>query len=643
MMMHRFFGGRAMSDFARRLVVLVGCWLIWGGIEGPAGAQSRPPVPEPAAETPQPVAGPGSASTPVPTSVPVPASVPAESVEPAAESASAPVPASAAVQPQEPIPAPVVEPPKPVVQPVGLLAEAIAARLASGLVPLDGLRPPDPGRLRQFYEARHYAAAWFSDAGSAGPALMPSVSVVRQVLANAESEGLSPLDYHPTAIQVRFGATDAARQAELDILLTDALMDYINDVHRGRLPPHVIAEEFALIPPTIDVVGTAVAALAAPDPAVFLAGMAPSQPSYIQLREILHKLRAVEQAGGWPRVPEGHSFSLGVKDPAVRVLRQRLAATGDLDARLPLTLVYDQAVKGAVQHFQARHGLEPNGLIHPETLMALNIGVSERITSIIANMERERWMPEDLGPRHVLVNIPGFDLKVIDNGTIALQMPVIVGTKIRRTPIFASSITSLILNPTWSVPTKLAREDILPKLRRDPNYLAEQHITLYDGSFSGGKVNPARIDWGTFTDINRFRLRQTPGIHNALGQVKFNIPNDFDVYLHDTPHREKFGKAVRTFSSGCVRVGQPIALADYLLADMPEWTPERRKQVLEKGETRMVTLHTPMPVYLLYRTAWVDAGGVVQFREDIYGRDAQVMHAIRRVSESVARSTGSAG
>jgi murein L,D-transpeptidase YcbB/YkuD len=577
---------------------------------GAAGAQTAPPVPEPAA-------------APVPATPAV--TVPGQAEAPAVS---------------EPVAAPAPAPPP--VQPVGPLAEAIAARLAAGLATLDVHRQPDLARLRQFYEGRSYAAAWFADTG-AGLTLLPAAQSLRQVTAGADADGLLPSDYHSAAIAARVEATDPARQAELDVLLTDALMDYAGDVHHGRVPPHSIAEEFALVPPAIDVAATATAALAASDLPSFLAGLAPNRPGYLGLKRALRTLRAIEAAGGWPRLSEDFELSPGAGNAAVRVLRRRLAVTGDLDAKLPVTPLYDQAVKAAVQRFQRRHGLEPDGVVRESTRAALNVGVAERIVSVIANMERERWMPDDLGPRRVLVNVPGFNLRAVADGKVVLEMPVIVGTRVRRTPIFGSQITSLIWNPTWSVPTKLAREDILPKLRRDPNYLAEQHIALYDGSFSGGRVNPARIDWETFRDINRFRLRQMPGAHNALGQVKFNIPNDFDVYLHDTPHREKFGKAVRTFSSGCVRVGNPMALADFVLADMPEWTEERRSQVLKKGETRLVTLRTPVPVYLLYQTAWVDDQGLIQFREDIYGRDAQVIQAIRRNAESVTRSIGTAG
>ena len=526
------------------------------------------------------------------------------------------------------------------VLPAGSLAEAIAARLGAGVQALDARRPVEGARVKRFYEQRGYAPAWFDGEGGA---LSPRVDVLRRVTAASEVDGLAPADYHPAAITARLAATDSAHRAELEVLLTDALIDYVGDLARGRFAPRTIASEFALVPPSFDAVGVAAAAVTASDMAVFLAAQAPARSSYKNLREALAVMRGQDKAGGWPKVPEGPKLEPGMVDATVKALRRRLAATGELDRALPITAVYDQPLKAAVIRFQERHGLPADGVIGTQSYQALNVSAAARVISIIANMERERWMPADLGRRYVLVNIPGFMLKVVEDGKAVVEMPVIVGTKVRRTPIFASEITSLIWNPTWSVPRKLAREDILPKLRENPNYLADQGIALYDGSFSGGRVSAEAIDWTTVNDMNRFRLRQMPGTHNALGRVKFNIPNDFDVYLHDTPHREKFVKSVRTFSSGCVRVGNPMALADYLLTDMPEWPLERRKQILEKKDTRVVALRSPVPVYLLYQTAWMDERGVIQFREDIYGRDIQMIKMLRRAEELVARSVGAAG
>ncbi len=543
--------------------------------------------------------------------------------------------------------APAGDPPvvvAPLILPAGSLAEAIAVRLASGLASLDARRPPDAGRLRRFYEQRGYLPAWFSgDGGGSGAVLLPTARILREVSGLADREGLLPADYHLSAIDQRLGAAEPVRRAELELLLTDALMVYASDLHRGRVAPRAITEEFAFDQLAMNLVESATAALAAPDLWAFLAALAPNHSRYTRLREALRIVRAQDKSGGWPKVPEGPKLEPGMSDPVVRALRRRLAATGEFGGKLAASLSYDSTLVAAVQHFQARHGLRADGVIGTMTYAALNVSAAERVICIIANMERERWMPDELGPRYVLVNIPGFNLRAVVNGKVMYEMPVIVGTKIRRTPIFVSQITSLIWNPTWSVPSKLAREDILPKLKVNPGYLEEQGIVLYDGSFSGGKVNPGAIKWETFTDINRFRLRQMPGAHNALGQVKFNIPNDFDVYLHDTPHREKFIKSVRTFSSGCVRVGNPLGLANFLLDDMPEWTPERRALVLDKGETRNVVLRTSIPVFLLYQTAWIDDKGVIQFRDDIYERDLQVFRAIRRFDESAARLVGTTG
>ncbi|MEI8393319.1 MAG: L,D-transpeptidase family protein [Rhodospirillaceae bacterium] len=597
-----------MNGLARRLVVIVAVWgWLAAAVAAPAGAQSagEPAVPESAPAVIAPVMAP----------------------------VMAPVVAPVVVMP----------PPVPAVIPAGPFAELIAARLSAPLGVLDSRRPPDAARLRRFYEHREYRPLWFSDAEPAAAVLSPRAKDLQAVTAASETDALLPADYHPAAIAARLEAVEPARRAELDLLLTDALMSYAVDLRRGRLVPHAIAEEFAQEPPALDVGEVAPAALAAPDLRVFLAGLAPPQGRYTRLREALRMMRGFEKAGGWPKVPEGPKLEPGISDPVVKSLRRRLSVTGELDAqRKPLSSLYDPVLKAAVQHFQARNGLKADGVIGSQTYQALNISAAERVISIIANMERERWMPADLGPRYVLVNIAGFSLRAVEGGKAVLEMPVIVGTKVRRTPILTSEITSLIWNPTWSVPHKLAREDILPKLRENPGYLAEMNIVLYDGSYSGGKVKPDGIDWATFNDINRFRLRQMPGAHNALGQVKFNIPNGFDVYLHDTPHREKFAKPVRALSSGCVRVGNPMALADFLLTDMPEWTKERRAAVLEKGDTRFVTLHTPTPVFLLYRTAWVEESGALNFRDDVYGRDLQIFRAIRRLDDTAPRSAANA-
>ncbi len=540
----------------------------------------------------------------------------------------APQPAVLPVPDSVPVAAPA---PPPVVLPEGPLAVEISTRFAAGLAGLDSKHPLDTARLKSFYEARRFASLWF---GEDGAALNPKAVQLRQVVGRAETEGLLAADYHPALLDTGLatvGAMDAAHRAEFDLLLTDSLMAYANDLRHGRLSPQAIASELGLVPAPLDLPATVKAALAAPDLPAFLAKLAPAGERYVRLREGLRLVREADRAGGWGKITERARLEQGRKSSVVRALRKRLVATGELDKKhLNDNNEFDRPLRQALELFQKHQGLKPDGRLTAETLAELNVSASQRLAAILANLERERWMPEELGRRYILVNIPDFSLKAIEDNKVTLEMPVIVGTRTRRTPILASRIESLIWNPTWSVPRKLAREDILPKLRANPAYLAEHNMVLYSGSFGGAKVDATRVDWMAVNDISRYRVRQRPGTHNALGKVKFNIPNNYDVYLHDTPHREKFAKSVRTFSSGCVRVGNPLGLAALLLGDMPEWTPERQQQVLEKGSTRLVELHSPIPVFLLYQTAWVDERGGLNFREDVYGRDAQVLRAVHR-------------
>jgi len=314
-------------------------------------------------------------------------------------------------------------------------------------------------------------------------------------------------------------------------------------------------------------------------------------------------------------------------------VRRRLAATGELapDASAPSDpTLYDDALAAAVHRFQEQHGLTADGVIGPHTREVMNVTAKQRVRQIIANMERLRWLPDDLGQRYVTVNVAGFSLKAVDHGIVVAEMPVVVGTSVRRTPVFTSKITSLIFNPSWTVPLKVAREDILQKLIQNPAYLTSQGIRVYAGwSSDAPLVDPADIDWKRLgARIAQYRLRQDPGPLNALGVVKFQIPNKFDVYLHDTPARDKFNRTVRTFSSGCVRVGDPDTLTDFLLRDLPRWDLARRQAVVESRVTETVVLRTRVPIYLLYQTAWGNDDGTATFRDDIYDRDKDLLKAL---------------
>ncbi|MGQ9365996.1 L,D-transpeptidase family protein [Azospirillum sp. A39] len=521
------------------------------------------------------------------------------------------------------------------------LDTAIAVRLIDDSRIVAG-RAVDLATVRRFYAQRGFTPLWIDAAGAPTPA----AARVLAVLEAAAAEGLDPEDYHAAAIAERLRPPGPAARLDLELLLSDAVMRYGAHVHAGRVTPKAVAEDLAVTPPAVD--RFAVAEAAAADGDAALAALAPVRPDYGALKEALRRYRALAAAGGWKPVPAPRvaKLEVGMRDPAVKALRRRLAVTGDLvekgreaAGKAKDSDLYDTALKAAVGRFQARHGLFVDGVVGAATLTALNVPVDERIGQIVANLERLRWLPAPGGDRYVVVNVPDFTLKAVENGQTALDMRVIVGTKVRRTPVLTSTITSVVLNPTWTVPVRLAREDYLPKLLRDPGYLASHGFTVFSSwAADATPLDSRRIDWKAVgRRIGGMRLRQDPGPNNALGQVKFNIPNGFDVYLHDTPSREKFDRSVRTFSSGCVRVGDPMALAAFVMAGMDDWPAERRQQVLDKGDTKTVVLKRAVPVHILYQTAWMGQDGVVQFREDIYGRDVELLDAVaRRAPQRVA-------
>jgi murein L,D-transpeptidase YcbB/YkuD len=283
-----------------------------------------------------------------------------------------------------------------------------------------------------------------------------------------------------------------------------------------------------------------------------------------------------------------------------------------------------------VKHFQKRHGLDIDGIVGSKTLGALNVTAAERLRQIEVNMERWRWLPRDLGDRYIRVNIAGFELDVFEAGRQVMNMRAITGRDYRRTPVFSDMMTYLVINPYWNVPWNIAVKDKLPLIRENPDYLAQQKMILMSGwGADVVEIDPSTIDWSEVTPKDFvWRLRQDPGPLNALGRIKFMFPNKFNVYLHDTPSRELFEQAVRTFSSGCIRIEHPVDLAEYLLRGYPEWTRPAILAAIDKGDERTVRLLEPIPVYVLYCTAWVDETGEISFRNDVYGRDGVVADAL---------------
>ena len=490
--------------------------------------------------------------------------------------------------------------------------------------------------LRIFYTERGHRPAWRS-----GERLSPQIDALLDALRSAEREGLRPADYHLAAIdaliarlRVAGGVTTPAAVTvadDLDLLLSDAFLLYASHLTSGRVRPTSVEPEWNIPGRARNLTFLLATALEHGHLAPTLAALPPTRDDYRLLREALATLRAIAAAGGWPLVPGGSSLREGDRGPRVALLRQRLAATGELPPGADTQgETFDAPLTDALRRFQVRHGLEPDAIAGRLTLAALNVPALQRSRQVEANLERLRWLPRDLGPRHLLVNLADFSLALTEPGAPTLAMRVIVGRLARRTPFFTGEITGILFNPNWTVPEKLAVEDKLPLIIDDPSYLAEHGFKVFARSGDAWReIDPATVDW-TSLSATRFpyRLRQDPGPGNALGRIKFQIPNRHDIYLHDTPSHELFAHAERAFSSGCIRVELAVDLAERLLAADPAWTRARIEETIAAGSTVSVRLPEPLPVFLLSWTVWVDRNGALQLRDDIYGRDAALLEAL---------------
>jgi murein L,D-transpeptidase YcbB/YkuD len=347
----------------------------------------------------------------------------------------------------------------------------------------------------------------------------------------------------------------------------------------------------------------------------------PASPAHLEAA--LDSYRAIERQGGWPVVPGGPALRVGSSGPAVALLRERLAITGDFTGPDDEAPLFDEVLAQAVTAFQARHGLEEDGVVGPKTRAALNVPAEARVRQLAANLERLESLPLTDDARTVLINVAAFDLSVLEDGRVAFASPVIVGRRSRPTPVFSSAITKAVVNPYWHVPRLIAVKDILPKVQQDLAYLREKSIRVYRASGAARiEVAPESVDWKSLNANNfPYLLVQDPGPTNALGRVKFYFPNDFDVFLHDTPAQALFSHGKRAFSSGCIRVGKALALAEFLLHRDGLESFEQMADALQKRETRNITLKTPVPLHIVYLTAWTDRDGRAQFRDDVYSLD----------------------
>jgi murein L,D-transpeptidase YcbB/YkuD len=420
--------------------------------------------------------------------------------------------------------------------------------------------------------------------------------------------------------------------ADLDLLLTDAFLLFGSHLSNGCVNPETIRSEWLIKSQHADLVEALQSALQQRDVAAVLNKLRPQHAGYAALKGALARYRERMTLGGWVCVPEGTNLKRGDRDHRVAALRARLNVPVWPDNwNKDVSDLFDAALERAVLEFQRRHGLDADGIVGPATLAALNVRVEDRLRQIEMNMERWRWLPHDFGKRYILVNIPNFQLDMIEQNEIILKMRVIVGKKCRQTPVFNGRMTYMELNPYWHIPPQIAKEDILPEIQRDAQYLDKQKIRVFENwQAEAFELNPAFIEWSQIAPADlSFKFVQDPGPLNALGRLKFMFPNSFSVYIHDTPARGFFKYEKRSFSSGCIRIEKPIELAEYLLKDNPEWTQNELVDTIDSTETRIVRLLEPISVQIVYITAWVDEDGeTVHFRDDVYDRDKPLYQAL---------------
>ncbi|MBU4316428.1 MAG: L,D-transpeptidase family protein [Proteobacteria bacterium] len=525
----------------------------------------------------------------------------------------------------------------------GQLCETLRNQIEEGGIPfkktIDGEIIRSAEALPKFYEMNAYQPVWVEQKGR-----LERVDEMIRALQDAEKEGLNPDDYHLAKIQeiLKKGfevtseedCSNYNRLLALEMLLSDAFLLYGSHLLDGRVNPKAVDSEWYAEQSRSDMAPILFNAIQSNEIQKTLQDLAPGQPAYGKLKEALKRYRQIAAKGGWNAVPYVKKLQKDDSDPRVALIAQRLAAElGDVDAVSeepgPASIIFDDKLETSVRKFQRLRGLNDDGVVGQNTLAAMNRSTQACVKSIEINMERWRWLPRDLGERYILVNTANFSADVMEKDYPVMTLRVIVGMQYRETPVFSHRISYLVLNPYWHVPKKLAVEDKLPMLQKNPYLLMKQKIRIFRNTgIEEQEIDPRVIDWSKVTKYNfRYRLRQDPGPLNALGRVKFMFPNRFNVYLHDTPARELFDKTVRTFSSGCIRIEKALDLAAYLLKDDPNWTPESILTELDKNKEKTVKLKNPMPIHLQYWTALVDESGDVNFRNDIYERDMNLIRA----------------
>ncbi len=482
--------------------------------------------------------------------------------------------------------------------------------------------------LNSFYKSRKYNLAWFKKNLEPRKALFTYL----KLLKNANYEGLDPNFYYFQEIENNIlelqnlsGNDLILRVIQIDLLVSNSNLQYFSDLLLGRYDLGPNFNELSYSEPYINLVSIINKSILKNNFNSALKIILPESRVYYSLREALMQYEAISANGGWQPVSPGPTLKKGTSNTRVVFLKHRLYASGDLKLytnQNPEQYLnnnyFDDQLFAAVSLFQKRHGLKQDGAVGNNTLNSLNIPVNYKLTSIKINLDLWRKLPKYLGEKYILVNVPAFKLYGVENNQKILDMRVIVGKLDWNTPVFSEYMEYVVINPFWNIPSSIFVDEVLPEVKKDPDYLKKKNIELV--SLSSASVESSEyVNWYEVDPNNfNYRLRQQPGAGNPLGRLKFMLPNKHSVYLHDTPMKSLFNKPNRRFSHGCIRVERPLELVDFVFNDDNEWNAQKIQNAINSGVSNNIYLKRPIPVHILYFTVWVENYNSIHFRNDVY-------------------------
>ncbi|GHA27560.1 murein L,D-transpeptidase [Salinimicrobium marinum] len=476
--------------------------------------------------------------------------------------------------------------------------------------------------LENFYNSRSNLAVW-------GDAEIRR-DFYRE-LKKSNEEGLQFLDYHGSELEDLMddpGDLSAKEKARMELLLTDAFFEYASHLYYGKLDPKSMYEIWGVKRKQKDLQKLLQDVAENGNIEDAITDLKPKHQVYSDLKKALGEYEKLKEEDiSIQKIPEGELIKPGDEDERIAAITERLKTLNFLDKDYTSEgNLYDERLQDAVNNFQHRKGLQTDAILGNSTIRELNMSPEDRYFQILANLERWRWYPRDLGEHYILINIPAYELTVVKGGETVREHKVIAGTKERPTPIFSDSLQYIVLNPEWNIPSTIKNEDVIPAASKNPDYLSSRNMSVL--SAEGEAINPSSINWSG-DEVQSYRFVQESGPANPLGKVKIIYPNDYAIYLHDTPSKDLFEQNERAASSGCVRVQDVLDLANYLLDGQEDWNMEKINETVASGETIQVPIKSPIRVHHFYWTAWRDNGNTV-FTEDVYELDKEIYTALQR-------------